>query len=229
MNLKSFSLALAAVALACLSSAGYALAQNGYRGYIGPFTGVYANDAYAAINRNVPPGLISLAKEYTNTPKGRLAAYAVGEYLDSPDGRQSARQAARYLESPRFQQRLHQVENFLSGDSYPRQVLMNNISSGANFNFLADSAVGYLNTGQVDLVGDRLLLYQGGVNRPHSYALVSMPNGTMHIKTADGEVAGLVQTSGTTTTISMPTHGYMIPLRTTNWLPGDHKYTLNGH
>jgi len=235
--------ALALASLFSLSST--AQAQNGYRGYIGPSSDVYANAPYASIYRNVSPGLISLGEEFIKSPKSREMAASAGEYLRnhpqaretvgeagaylaSPQGRQKVRRAKNYIQSPQGQRSLDAASVFMDNPNPIREEVLNEISSGSNFNFLAESAVGYLRTGQMDLVGNKLTVNRGGGLGAEVYDVRTYSNGRIEIDLPEGTTAsGRLQADGSGATMKLMTHGVAIPVNLTNYMPNIEKHPGN--
>ncbi len=235
--------ALTALVLsAVLGLAPTAQAQIGYRGYIGPSSDVYYNAPYASIYRNVAPGLLNLGQEYLKGDKGRQIAASAGEYLanspkgrrmvagavdyvDSPKGRRTVRQAKNYIQSPQGTHTLDAADVFLSTPNPVRDQVLSEISSGTNFDFLAGTAIGYLRTGQADLVGRNLTINQGGHLGAQVYNTRTFCDGRIEVDLPEGTTAvGKVEADGTGATMKFLSHGIAVPVLVTNYLPTIEKY-----
>lgn len=231
-----------AVLISMLIMAGPAEAQNGYRGYIGPTSDVYAKDAYAPISRNVPPGVISLGYDFINSPKGRAVLSEAREYVaDHPQARYLMSEAddyvhstlakhhlkrvKKYVNSPKNYRTLERAQRFMMTPSSRRDELLSQVSSGKNFDFMAGNTIGYLRTGQVDVIGDEMIVYQGGTMAPQSYKVRTKATGQMIIESPDGPLVGQMEQRGDKGSVKLMSHGLTIPISITNFMPRveDHK------
>lgn len=227
--------ALAAM-LSILAMTSMAEAQNGYRGYIGPSSDVYAKDAYAPISRNVPPGVISLGYDFVHSRKGQemmneareyvaenpRARYLLSEaddYVHSPMAKQNLKRVKNYVTHPKGYRTVENVQRFMTTPSDTRDELLGQISSGNNFDFLATNVVGYLRTGQVDLIENNMVVYQGGTIEPQTYKVRTNRNGHMVIDGPEGKITGRVEQKGDEASVRLMTHGLAIPVRITNYMP----------
>ena len=216
--------------------AGPAEAQNGYRGYIGPNSDVYAKDFGADIGRNVPPGVLSLGYYFIHSTKGQsmlrdareyvaetpYAQYMLSEaddYVNSPMAKQHLSRVKRYVNNPKAYRTVERAQRFMAAPSAGRDELLSEVSYGKNFNFLAGNAIGYLRTGQVDVIGNKMLVYQGGSLYPQSYDVRTKRSGHMIIDGPEGRKIGWVDQTAENGSLRLMTHGLAIPVRINTFMP----------
>lgn len=234
--------ALTALFSVLVMAAGTAEAQNGYRGYIGPSSDVYAKDAYAPISRNVPPGVISLGYDFINSSKGQAmlsearkyvvehpkARYLLSEaddYVHSPMAKHHLKRVKKYVNNPKNYRTVERAQRFLMVPSDRRDELLGQVSSGKNFDFMAGNTIGYLRTGQVDVRGNEMIVYQGGTLESQTYKVRTKPTGQMIIESPEGPLVGLLEQKGDKGSIRLMSHGLAVPISITNFMPrvDDHK------
>ena len=219
-----------------LVMAGPADAQNGYRGYIGPNSDVYAKDFDAAVGRNVPPGVLSLGYDFVHSTKGQsmlrdargyvaehpYAQYMLSEaddYVHSPMAKQHLTRVKKYVNNPKAYRTVERAQRFMATPSAGRDELLSEVTSGSNFDFLASNAIGYLRTGQVDVIGNKMIVYQGGSLDSQSYDVRTKRSGHMIIGSPEGRKVGWVRQNGENGSLHLMTHGLAVPVRINNYMP----------